>query len=286
MPTIEEAVAAAEQGRTVRAGGLDQHYHEAGDGPPVIFLHGGGPGASGWSNYGQSNLPAFAPHFRTILVDQPGFGKSGLPVIDRPRWEVNAIALEALVDELGIDKVSLVGNSMGGGVALYYALRNPDRVDRLVLMGAVYGAPFMFSSFPPAGLKVVFEAFADPSAANLRRMYDAMLFDSSVISDDMLQARAEAAAASRAQRESFLADAKKGIPVSVDLTGDLPKISAPTMILHGRNDSVVPYEQSLRLVSGIPDSRLVMFNQCGHWVQYEKAAEFNFLVKSFLGAHG
>src|SRR5271170_6970645 len=135
------AVAPAESAATSRfadAAGLRLHYHEAGPadraaGPPVVMLHGGGPGASAWSNFGR-NLPVFAARFRTLLVDQPGFGESAKPPVAGHYFTFAAEAVAGLLDELGIDRVHLIGNSLGGGTAVRFALRFPERADRLVLM--------------------------------------------------------------------------------------------------------------------------------------------------------
>lgn len=124
--------------RTVKAGGLTLHYHEAGPAdagaPVVIMLHGGGPGASGWSNFG-GNLPVFAEHFRTLLVDQPCFGASDKPELDKDFFSFSADAVAALMDELGISRAHFIGNSLGGGTSTRMALNHPDKVDKLLLMG-------------------------------------------------------------------------------------------------------------------------------------------------------
>jgi 4,5:9,10-diseco-3-hydroxy-5,9,17-trioxoandrosta-1(10),2-diene-4-oate hydrolase len=109
------------------------HYDEAGQGPVTVMLHGGGPGASGMSNFGR-NLPVFAGHFRTLVVDQPGYGKSDKPPVEGNYFTFAADALKTLLDELGIEKTHLVGNSLGGGTAVRFALTYPERAGRLVLM--------------------------------------------------------------------------------------------------------------------------------------------------------
>ncbi len=127
----------AETSRFADAAGMRLHYHEAGPASPaaqaVVLLHGGGPGASGWSNFGR-NLPVFAERFRTILVDQPGFGQSGRPPVTGNYFTFAADALAGLLKTLGIDRVHLLGNSLGGGTAVRFALNYPDRAARLVLM--------------------------------------------------------------------------------------------------------------------------------------------------------
>jgi 4,5:9,10-diseco-3-hydroxy-5,9,17-trioxoandrosta-1(10),2-diene-4-oate hydrolase len=123
----------AETSRFADAAGLRLHYHEAGpadpDGLPVVLLHGGGPGASGWSNFGR-NLPVFAGRFRTLLVDQPGFGRSDRPPVTGNYFTFAADALAGLLKTLGIERVHLLGNSLGGGTAVRFALNYPDRAGR------------------------------------------------------------------------------------------------------------------------------------------------------------
>ena len=146
----------AETSRFADAAGMRLHYHEAGpadpDGPPVVLLHGGGPGASGWSNFGR-NLPVFAGRFRTLLVDQPGFGQSDRPPVTGNYFTFAADALAGLLKTLGIERVHLLGNSLGGGTAVRFALNYPDRAGRLVLMAPGGLSLNVFSPDPTEGIK-------------------------------------------------------------------------------------------------------------------------------------
>ena len=163
------AVAPAESAATSRfadATGMRLHYHEAGPAgepgdAPVVMLHGGGPGASAWSNFGR-NLPVFAARFRTLLVDQPGFGRSDKPPVTGHYFTFAAEALAGLLDELGIDRVHLVGNSLGGGTAARFALRFPERAGRLVLMGPGGRSLTVFAPDPTEGVKRLAEFAAPP----------------------------------------------------------------------------------------------------------------------------
>src|SRR5215469_12487769 len=128
------------------------HYHEAGDGPALVLLHGSGPGVTGWSNF-RGNFPVFAQHFRTIVLDMPGFGRSDRPPLDRAYPRVAADALAGLLDALGIEQAHLLGNSMGGYVALEFALAYPDRVSRLVGMGPGGLAANVFGPDPAQGAR-------------------------------------------------------------------------------------------------------------------------------------
>ena len=154
--------------RYVQAGDIRLHYNEAGAGPPVLMLHGGGPGASGWSNF-VGNLGPFAEKYRTMLVDLPGYGKSDPTVMDQPRNRVNATALRDMLDALNIEKASLVGNSMGGATSATFAIMYPERIDKLALMGSAGGGVSVTTPLPAEGIKVLNEVFDDPTLENFRR---------------------------------------------------------------------------------------------------------------------
>lgn len=255
------------------------HLHAAGTGHPVVMLHGSGPGATGWSNFGP-NLDAFAERFRVIAPDMPGWGKSD-PVSYEERDHVTA-AIQ-LLDALGIEKAAFVGNSMGGATALKVAGRHPDRVSHVVTMGS--GAPgpriFVAGGGPSEGLRVLHEAYRDPSVDNIRALCQVMAFDKSFVSEELIEQRYQACAAHPEHIANFAAGL--GRPRRGESTlADIAAIQAPALIVHGRDDRVVHFEASLRLVSTIEDSRLVVLNRCGHWAQLEHAAEFNRLVCDFI----
>src|SRR5215472_7507942 len=175
------------------------HYHEAGPdreegAPPVVMLHGGGPGASAWSNFGP-NLPVFAGRFHTLLVDQPGFGHSDKPPVAGQYFTFAADALAGLLDELGIDKVHLVGNSLGGGTAVRFALRYPERAGRLALMGPGGLSLNVFAPDPTEGVKRLMEFAAPPgpSKEKLAAFLRTLVFDQRLITDELVEERFAAA---------------------------------------------------------------------------------------------
>ena len=263
--------------RYAQAGGHRVHYNEAGTGSVVIMLHGSGPGASSWSNFAPRNLAPLSAKHRVLLVDQLSYGKTDSVVLTEPGERARSV--RDLMDALNIEKASLMGNSMGGGTALNFTVEYPERVEKLILMGSGGGGgSSLFGHTPSEGIRVVNETHENPTPENFRRMFDVMLYDASSIGDDVLKARSEAAQANPAHQE---ARRKSSAPFR-DLGPSLPNITAPTLILHGRDDRVVPMEGSVRLVGIIPNSRLVVFNHCGHWIQYEHADEFNRLVLDFL----
>ncbi len=277
MATIQEITEEATS-KYADLGWIKIHYNEAGSGdPPVILLHGGGLGASSWSNF-VLNIPVFAEHFRVLAVDAPSYGKSDSYVATEPRTSVNARAVKDLMDNLGIEKASLVGNSMGGGTALTFAVDYPERLEKMILMGSAGGGTPMFSQNPTEGIKALMAVFQDQSFENFRKMFDLMLYDGSTVPDEVLRARI--ASVNQNHLKAFRESA--GAAFQRNLVLDLPDVKTPTLITHGRDDRVVPMEGSVSLLAMLPNSQLHVFNQCGHWVQYEHASYFNRLVLDFL----
>ncbi len=264
--------------RTVQTKRWKIHYNEAGEGHPIIMLHGSGPGATGWSNFGP-NLKVLAEKYRVLAVDMPGWGKSD-PVSAEERDHV-AAAVE-LMDELGIEKAAFVGNSMGGMTSLRFACEHPDRMSHLITMGPGSGGPSIFSAGdgPSEGLKILVEGYRNPTPETMRRLVDIMSYDAGDAGDEVVRQRAEAAAANPEHLANFLAGLNRMRPF-VDMDA-LTRCEIPALLVHGRDDRVVHFEHSLKLVTVIPNSRLVLFNRCGHWAQLEHAAEFNRLVDDFI----
>jgi 2-hydroxy-6-oxo-6-phenylhexa-2,4-dienoate hydrolase len=283
MPQLTEATTS--RFARVREGKLDMqlHYNEAGSGPVVVMLHGGGPGASGWSNYSRNIGPFVDAGYRVILLDCPGFNKSDPIVTAESRGQLNAWAIKGLLDQLGIAKAHLVGNSMGGASALTFALEYPDRLDRLVLMGTAGLGASNFVPMPPEGVKLMFGLYRNPSLQMLKQMIGVFVYDPSAITEDLIQGRFDAmmvndgihlknVVASLALNPGFLAD----------LSPRLGEIKAKTLCTWGRDDRFVPLDHGLKVVWGIPDARLHVFSKCGHWAQWEHADAFNRLVVDFL----
>ena len=262
-----------------QAGKYQLHYNEAGDGDPFIFLHGSGPGATSWSNF-VGNFSFFAEHYRVILVDQPGYGESDTVLVpsDTTRQKVNSEAVKDLMDTLGIQKASFVGNSMGGATALSFAVDYPDRVDKLILMGSGGAGDFVFAPTPTEGIKLRDESFRNPSVDSIRAFIEVMVYDASFLTEELLQQRYESMMLKKEHIENFV----NSNFAPRDIAAQIKGIQAPTLLIHGRNDRVVPYESSLRLLASIANSKLVIFNRCGHWTQYEMASDFNRLVLDFM----
>ena len=261
------------------------HYTQAGDSEtPVVMLHGGGPGASGVSNFG-GNLPEFAKHFRTVLVDLPGFGQSDKPPVTGNYFRFAAGALAELLDELGIDKTHLVGNSLGGGVATRFALTNPKRAGSLVLMAPGGLTLNVFAPDPTEGVRRLGAFSGDPSRDKLVAFLRTMLHDQTLITDELVEERFAVAA----QPESLQAMASLGMsffnPETAEdgmLWREAHRLRHRTLLIWGREDRVNPLDGALIALKLLKNAQLHVFSNCGHWAQVEKRDEFNRLAIEFL----
>ncbi|MFE5210029.1 alpha/beta fold hydrolase [Streptomyces sp. NPDC056600] len=268
--------------------GTHLRYYEAGDAsaPPVVLLHGSGPGATGWSNF-SGNIGVIAQGgFRVLAPDMPGWGDSDAVAATDMDHDADLIAF---LDALGIEKAALVGNSMGAHTAIRFATLHPERISHLVTMGASLGRGLTKNLFQPAdgpseGLKVIARAYRDASPENMKALVEIMTFDKErFATPELTQARSAAALARPEHLRNYVEGLPHGAPIPVKVDRDLiPDIQVPTLIVHGRDDRVLHYEVSLWLTANIPNSRLVLLNRCGHWAMIEHADEFNRLVVDFL----
>lgn len=269
-----------EIGRSVVAAGIRTNLHDlnaAAPGVPLLLIHGSGPGVSAFANW-RLVMPALSQSRRVIAPDMAGFGftqRTDDAEYTLDNWVAHAIGV---LDALGVERTDLVGNSFGGALALALAVRHPQRVRRLVLMGSV-GVPFELT---PA-LDAVWGY--TPSFENMRRMMDLFAYDRSLVSDELAELRYRASI-----RPGFQESYSRMFPVprqrSVDaLCSEDNAIRAlphPTLVIHGREDQVIPLATSLKLSSLIPNAQLHVFGKCGHWTQIEHAARFARLVGDFL----
>lgn len=273
----------ASTSRIVKTRDWNLQYYEAGQGHPVILLHGSGPGATGWSNF-SGNIEALSCQFRVLAVDMPGWGLSDACTVDRLD-HVDAVI--QFMDALGIEKAAFVGNSMGGQTSLRLATEYPERISHLVTMGPPVGKmPSLFGAGdgPSEGLKVLIQAYQDASPENMHRLVEIMTFDKArFATPELTKARSAAALARPEHLKNYVAGLPQGAPLPkwVDRS-KLPHIQVPTLLIHGRDDRVVSFESSLFLLACIPNSRLVLLNRCGHWAMIEHAEEFNRLVANFI----
>lgn len=260
---------------------------EAGEGPALVMLHGGGPGASGVSNYAQ-NLPELARHFRVLLPDQPGFGGSYRPTeqdLDaRSITEITVDAVLQALDALGATTFHLLGNSLGGAAAIAIALAAPERVTRLVLM-APGGGWLPFGPTPTEGQKAMFRYYNGdgPSVKKMKDFIRVMVANPKQFGDDVAQARYEASLDPSHIEFYHRYNAAFGNRHGMDpLWRDVHRIKAPTLLLWGRDDRTITLDGAQLMLKRIPDVQLHVFGRCGHWVQVERRAEFERLVRDFL----
>lgn len=271
----------------VLGGANELHYHRSGDGPGLLLIHGSGPGVSGWANFG-CNLPVFAEHFTTVIPDMPGFGSSYHPELPVAYIPLAADALLAVMDAEGIDQFDVVGNSLGGAVAVQMTLDHPDRVRRLVLMGPGGLSPALFTPLPTEGIRLLVEFCEEPSRDRLVRWMQAMVGDQSFLTEERIEERWRQANQPGALvfiRDFFrmvMAPPTPGVPAGTPLWVRLSEIQQPTLLTYGRDDRVTPLDGALHPMRNIPSAELHVFPNCGHWAMQEKQTEFERLVLEFL----
>jgi pimeloyl-ACP methyl ester carboxylesterase len=261
-------------------------YHEAGSGPELLMLHGSGPGVTGWRNY-RGVIGAFAEHFRCLVLEMPGFGVSD-PVEGHPFMTAPKTVLRFL-DGLGIDRAHVIGNSMGGIIALTVAMASPDRVGRLVTIGGV--GRNILSPGPGEGLNLLMEFTEDPTRDKLVQWLNSMVHDRSLVTDELIEERWELAtdpdtlASAREMygreamelRERFMAENPEP-----PYWARLHTVKAPTLLTWGRDDRVSPLDMALVPMRTIPNAELHVFPNCGHWTMIEQKEAFERTVLGFL----
>jgi pimeloyl-ACP methyl ester carboxylesterase len=265
-------------GRAIDAGGIETNYHEAGSGFPVLMLHGSGVGVSGYANW-RYTLPEIGKQFRAIAIDIVGFGYSACPPDAHYCLDYWVDHVIRFLDAMRIERTHLLGNSFGGGLALAVTARHPERVGRTVLMGSI-GTRF---TAPPA-----FNAGHgyEPAEERMRTLLKNFTYYPETITDEAVRLRYETS-----MRPGYQATFEKLFPGSREqkmlamVTPDeqIESIQTEVLLIHGREDRVVPTETSLRLFSLLPRAELHMFGRCGHWSHVDQAPRFNRLVLDFFG---
>lgn len=262
---------------------LSIHYNDIGQSDEtVVMLHGSGPGASGWANFHRNIDPLVAAGYRVVLMDCPGWSKSDPIICTGSRSDFNARCLKGLLDGLNIEKVHILGNSMGAHSTSAFALENPDRIGKLVLMGGGTGGPSLFTPMPAEGIKLIGQLYREPTIENLKHMMAVFVYDVSSLNEDLYQQRLNNIMARLDHLQNFIQSVEKFPKQFTDYGHRLEEIKVETLIIWGRNDRFVPLDIGLRTFANIPNSRMHIFNKCGHWAQWEHADEFNRLVLDFL----
>ena len=266
-----------EIGRTIDVNGIKTNLHDIGSGQPVMLIHGSGPGVTAWANW-RLVMPELSRNYRVIAPDMLGFGFTERPnntQCNVERWVNHAIGI---LDALDIEQCDLVGNSFGGGIALALAIRHPNRVRRLILMGSV-GVPFTLTP----GLDAVWGY--SPSLTTMKGLLDIFAYDRSLVTDELAELRYEASIRPgfhEAFSTMFPAPRQRWVDELASKEANIRAIQHETLIMHGREDQIIPLHTSQQLFEWIPKSQLHLFGQCGHWTQIEHAARFSTLVSDFL----
>ncbi|MDT5348011.1 MAG: 2-hydroxymuconate-semialdehyde hydrolase [Mycobacterium sp.] len=264
--------------RTIDAAGIETSYLEAGAGDPVIMLHGSGPGVSALANW-QQNIPMLSQRFRVLAPDIVGFGATERAddiVYSLGTWTDH---VWAFLDAHGIEKTAIVGNSLGGRIALQMATDRPDRITKMVLMGT----PGVGMT-PTEGLAALraYEPSHDAMRELLRNYF---AVDPAMITDELVEIRYQASIADgayEAYRAMFFDPRHAGSKLGIT-ENEVRAIATPILLVHGREDKVVPLQVSVTMLGLLPKADLHVFSACGHWTQIERADEFSALVTYYLG---
>ena len=261
-------------------------YHEAGDGPVLLMLHGSGPGVTGWRNF-RGNLDVFDTHFRCLILEFPGFGVSddfgGHPMLTAQE------AVMKVTEALRLDRVDIIGNSMGGGGGINFAIQRPDNVGRLVTIGGI--GTNIFSPAPSEGIKLLQEFNEEPTRQRLIDWLHSMVYDPALVTEELIEERWQLATDPRTLESARRMYGKAAFQqmMSAMRTSDAPlpwaimhEVTAPTLLTWGRDDRVSPLDMALIPMRTIPNAELHIFPNCGHWVMIEQKEAFESVALSFL----
>lgn len=265
-------------GKDVDAGGIRTNYLESGSsGPTVVLVHGSGPGVTAYANW-RGVLPELGKDFRCVAPDMVGFGYSERPVDARYGLDTWADQTLAMMDALGIEKAHLIGNSFGGAISLRLATRHPDRVEKMVLMGSM-GVPFTITE----GLDSIWGY--EGTLEHMRVVMDFFAYDKSLTSSDLAQARFEGATQPGFQESfssMFPAPRQRWVQAMAVSDDEIRTLRHRTLVVHGREDRVIPVANSYRLVELLDNADLSVFSHCGHWSMIERRDDFNRQVRHFF----
>lgn len=263
--------------KSIQTGDFATNYHDYGEGFPVLLIHGSGPGVSAWANW-RLVLPEISKNRRALAPDMVGFGYTEKP--ENATYNMDVWLKQAIdfLDAMKIEKTDVIGNSFGGALALAMAINYPDRVRKLVLMGSM-GVDFPITP----GLDFVWGY--EPSVANMAKCLDMFVVNKKFLSDQLSEMRYHASVEPGFQEafsSMFPAPRQNSVKAMAHSEEDIKKIMHDTLIIHGREDEVIPLYTSQKLHELITNAELHVFGLCGHWTQIEQNAKFNALVDLFL----
>ena len=262
---------------SIQTGAFKTNYHDIGEGYPVVFLHGSGPGVTAYANWNRV-FPLMKDEFRLIAPDMVGFGYTER--VEGQVYNMNVWVQQTidLFDALGIEKANLVGNSFGGALALSVAIKYPERINKLVCMGA------MGVSFPITyGLDQVWGY--TPSPANMAKLLEIFTYDHSFATPELAESRYQGSIQPGFQESfsrMFPEPRQNGVEDMAGNENYIRYIPHETLIIHGREDRVIPMATSLKLFELIPNAEMHCFGKCGHWSQIERSKEFAELLLWFF----
>lgn len=266
-----------EIGATADANGIKTNYLEAGKGDPVVLIHGSGPGVTSYANW-RVVLPALAENFRVLAPDMVGFGFTERPANIEYGLQTWADQVVGLMDTLELPTAHMVGNSFGGAIALRIATQHPDRVGKLVLMGSM-GVPFPITE----GLERVWGY--EPSFENMRKVLDVFAYSRDLVNDELAEVRYRGSIQPGFQESfaaMFPAPRQRWVEAMCTPEDEIRRLPLRTLIVHGREDQVIPVQTSLRLMELIDNADLSVFSHCGHWSMIERTEDFNRNVSEFF----
>ena len=269
--------------KTVQAYGTTIHYHDIGSGDPLVMLHSYGPGTTAWGTF-HKNFPELSQHFRCIAMDLPNYAKTGPILYEEPMHKVQAKMAAALMDELGIERAHILGNSQGGQSALTFAYMFKERINKLIWGGGHIGTSggypneYLMVNKPEEGIIASREASTNPTRENFRRYLDMHIIDKSLITDDLVDYLIH----QHTGRQDLVEARAQSTSLPYDHSREIMDIEAPTLIIWGRNDRTCHFEIGINCLNLVRNSRLVVLKDTGHWSPFEKPAEYNAHVLNFL----
>jgi 2-hydroxymuconate-semialdehyde hydrolase len=276
---MEEIFMLAEKGQFVDVQGIKTHYHEEGNGEPLLLIHGSGPGVSAWANW-RLVFPVLSRHYHLFAPDVVGFGYTERAKHIQYSVHVWVEHMIAFMETMNLKKVSIIGNSMGGALALHIAHRRPDLVKKLILMGSA-GVQFPITEELDAVWGYT------PSMENMKKLISIFSNDQNMAENDHLVKMRYEASTEEGFQEAFAAmfpaPRQQHVNALALTEKQLKEMEIPVLLIHGREDRVIPLEKtSWKLSQLIPNAQLHVFPNCGHWVQIEKTEPFIRQVMEFL----